>query len=89
VARGWESKSVELQMEEAAERKLATAGRELAAVEKELLRELRVLQLSRTRVLQQISDASSDRYREMMSGALADLDEKVAEMEKKISGGVG
>ena len=86
MARGWESKSVELQMEEAQERKLASAGRELAAHEKELLRDLRVLQLSRTRVLQQISDSSSDRYREMMSRALADLDGKVSAMESRISG---
>jgi len=85
VARGWESKSVELQMEEAEDRRRASAGRELAAHEKELLRDLRVLQLSRIRILQQISDATHEGYRVMMRQALADQDQKIAELEKLIN----
>jgi hypothetical protein len=85
VARGWESKSVEAQIEEAEERKRVSRGTELAAHQKELLRDLRVLQLSRTRVLQQIADATREGYREMMSRALADLDQKIADMEKRLN----
>ena len=85
MARGWESKSVELQMEEAEDRRRASAGRELAAHERELLRDLRVLQLSRIRILQQISDATREGYRVMMRQALADQDQKIAELEKLIN----
>jgi hypothetical protein len=72
-------------MEEAEERKKASVGRELAAYEKELLRELRVLQLSRTRILQQISDATREGYKEMMGRALEDQNQKIAELEAKLN----
>ena len=85
MARGWESKSVELQMEEAEDRKKASVGRELAAHEKELLRDLRVLQLSRTRILQQISEATREGYKVMMRQALADQDRKIAELEARLN----
>jgi hypothetical protein len=89
VARGWESKSVESQMEEAEDRKKASAGRELAAHEKELLRDLRVLQLSRTRILQQISEAIHEGYKVMMRRALADQDQKIAELETRLNSPAG
>lgn len=85
MARGWESKSVELQMEEAADRKKASVGRELAAHEKELLRDLRVLQLSRTRILQQISEATREGYKIILGRALADQDQKIAELEARLN----
>jgi hypothetical protein len=85
VARGWESKSVELQMEEAEDRKRASEGRELAAHEQELLREKRLLLLSRTRVLHQIEEATHAGYREILGRALADLDKKLAELETRLS----
>ena len=85
MARGWESKSVESQIEEAEERKRLLRGKEYTAEQKRLLRELRVLQLSRTRVLQQISEATHDRYREMLRCALADVDRKISEMEGRLS----
>ncbi len=85
MARGWESKSVELQIEEAEERKKASAGRELAAHEKELLREMRVLQLSRTRILQQMAEATREGYKQILAQALADQDRKIEELEKRLS----
>ena len=89
MARGWESKSVELQMEEAEDRKKASVGRELAAHEKDLLRELRVLQLSRTRILQQISEATHEGYKVMMGRGLADQDQKIAELENRLNSQAG
>jgi hypothetical protein len=85
VARGWESKSVESQMEEAAERKRASTAQEIPVREQELLRELRVLQLSRTRVIHQIEEATHAGYREIMSRALADLDQRLAQLEKRLT----
>ncbi|MEO8126756.1 MAG: hypothetical protein ABI822_06665 [Bryobacteraceae bacterium] len=72
-------------MEEAEDRRKAFAGRELAAHEKELLRDLRVLQLSRTRILQQISDATREGYRIMLQQALADQDQKIAALEEQVN----
>ena len=89
MARGWESKSVELQIEEAEDRKKASVGRELAAHEKELLRDLRVLQLSRTRILQQISEATREGYRVILGRALADQDQKISELETRLNSPAG
>ncbi len=89
MARGWESKSVELQIEEAEDRKKASDGRELAAHEKELLRDLRVLQLSRTRILQQISEATREGYKVILGRALADQDQKISELETRLNSPTG
>jgi len=77
-------------MEEAAERKrFAAGGPEPAPEEKDLMRELRVLQLSRIRVVQQIADATHEGYRKMMAKALADLDQKIVEMERRLNSLLG
>jgi hypothetical protein len=72
-------------MEEAAERKRASTAQEIPAGEQELLRELRVLRLSRTRVIHQIEEATHAGYREIMSRALADLDQRLAQLEQRLS----
>jgi hypothetical protein len=72
-------------MEDAAERKRASTAQEISAHEQELLREVRVLRLSRTRVLHQIEEATHEGYREIMSRALADLDQRLAELEQRLS----
>jgi hypothetical protein len=73
-------------MEEAAERKrLAAGGPEPTSHEKELMRELRVLELSRTRVVQQIAEAKHEGYRQIMTNALADLDQKIAGIQQQLS----
>jgi hypothetical protein len=72
-------------MEEAAERKRVSAAQEIPVREQELLRELRVLQLSRTRVIHQIEEATHAGYKEIMSRALAELDERLAQLEKRLS----
>jgi hypothetical protein len=77
MARGWESKSVESQMESAQTR---SSQREAAKGEKDGARERQGLLLSRTYVLRQIESSSSERYTESLRQALADLDQKLAKL---------
>ena len=76
MARGWESKSVEQQQEEASSKKVqARAPRTAEEIAKE--NQLRGLRLSRERVSQQLALATNPRHREMLEAALADLDEQL------------
>jgi molecular chaperone GrpE (heat shock protein) len=77
VARGWESKSVEAQMEAAEDRASLANRRALADEEIRLQRERESLELSRTRVLQDIASAANPRYREVLERSLGFLDDKL------------
>jgi len=75
MARGWESKSVEQQQEEASSAKT----RSVPLTPEQATREKRRqgLLLSRQRVLQQLEAASNPRHRQMLEAALADLDARL------------
>ena len=75
MARGWESKSIESQIE-AAEARRADATPRLSA--EELKRNS--LLLSRTRILREIAAARHPRHRETLEASLKFLDEKLAEL---------
>ncbi len=76
VARGWESKSVESQMESAeAEPDPATPGRSRQDLERERKKES--LLLSRTRVLNDLACCHNDRYRVVLEAGLAFLDGEI------------
>ena len=77
MARGWESKSVEQQQEEATSE--SARKRELLTPEQVgHRRRLATLELSRKRILHQLEAASSPRHRQMLEAALADLDAQIA-----------
>jgi hypothetical protein len=79
MARGWESKSVESQIESAAEfRKAAAASAQVSAEQVIKERERNTLQLSRTRVLHDLETATNERYREQLEAALRHLNNKLA-----------
>ena len=80
MARGWESKSVEDQIEAAESRRAAHLGKQLSAVEDARTREREQLQLSRTRVLHDIEHANNPRYQDILRGALKHLDDKLIEL---------
>jgi hypothetical protein len=82
MARGWESKSVESQMESARERATAVRRAALDREQMELERERASLELSRTRVLQDLANATHPRYREMLQRSLDFLNEKLAKIEQ-------
>ena len=84
MARGWESKSVEGQIEAAQAKPLHLPGGPDPA-QLELLRRKETLTLSRTRVMRELETSQNIRYRQILSNALEDLNVKLAELNKAAS----
>jgi hypothetical protein len=82
MARGWESKSVEEQidMAEPRRRKRSVPVKPQAVDPLDLIRKRESLMLSRTRVVQELNTAQNPRYRELLGKALADLDAHLAKL---------
>src|SRR5579872_2547929 len=80
MARGWESKSIESQIEAAEERKSAARAKAVDAAEGERKRQRDSLLLSRTRILNDIEQARNPKYQETLKAALKHLDDKLAEL---------
>jgi hypothetical protein len=81
MARGWESKEIESQIEAAAARTEQVRVNQMQAAQITLQRERESLELSRTRVLQDMEKAENPRYREMLHQSLLFLDQKLAALE--------
>jgi hypothetical protein len=79
VARGWESKSVEAQQAEAAD-KSAKPRPPMTADEAARSRQKESLRLSRQRVLQQLEVSQNPRHRKQLEDSLADLDAKLKKL---------
>ena len=79
MARGWESKAVEAQIEsnEFGHQQKAR----LSQAEIEWQRKKDSLLLSRTRILEELKTSRNPRYKKILTDALADLDEKLAEFD--------
>jgi len=78
MARGWESKSVEAQIEESISAKPAEAGPPLTGEQlQEHIRKTNLL-LSRRQVLQQLEQSTNERYSDLLRRTLADLDVQLA-----------
>ncbi|MBV9762953.1 MAG: hypothetical protein JO340_20500 [Acidobacteriaceae bacterium] len=78
MARGWESKEIESQIEAAQER---SSNSQRASVSPEELirqRERESVELSRTRVLHDMEEARNPKYREILQRSLQYLDDKIA-----------
>jgi hypothetical protein len=78
MARGWESKDVESQVEAAEERARLAKLTKLSAEEAAHNRERESLELSRKRVLHDIETSQNPGYRATLEAALKHLDEKLA-----------
>ena len=81
MSRGWESKAVESQMEEAAARRAAPRQTPPTAEQLRLESARESLRLSRTRVLKDLEDSTHPRRREQLEAALRHLDQKLAELK--------
>ena len=75
MARGWESKSVEEQ-QSAANTQIESKQR-LTPQEAAQKQEREAIELSRSRVLQQLQAVQNPRHRQMLEGALAELNERL------------
>jgi hypothetical protein len=78
MARGWESKSVESQIEDSGSRK--ATGKKLSPEQRELRRKRAGLELSRKRVLHDLEAARSPVRRQSLEQALAFLDEELRKL---------
>jgi hypothetical protein len=81
MARGWESKSIESQIEAAESRKNAARAAATDPLEAERKRQRESLLLSRTRILHDLGQARHPRHLETLKAALKHLDDKLAELK--------
>jgi hypothetical protein len=82
MARGWESKSIESQIESATENSSSADGhQELSNEQQDRRRRRQQLLLSQAYVRQQIAAASNERYRESLHQALAEIEKKLAALQ--------
>lgn len=77
MARGWESKSVEAQIESADQRR-GEGTLKLTPEQLEAQRKRDSLLLHRTRVLSDLAKCSDDRYRKTLSDGLTFLEQQLA-----------
>jgi hypothetical protein len=78
MARGWESKSIETQIDMAEDRSAIARAKVLSQVSLDLLRKKESILMSRTRVVRDLENAQNPRYRAVLSKALADLDAQLS-----------
>jgi hypothetical protein len=83
MARGWESKSVEGQMEAAASPALSPSDdkTKISPEIQERQRKRQGIQLARKRILQQMDASGNERYTEMLRNSLADLDSQLSKLD--------
>lgn len=82
MARGWESKSIEAQQDAAADRKKVPATA-VTADEAARRGQRATLMLARTRALADLQHACAAAHRAMLERAIADLDERLAALDRK------
>ena len=80
MSRGWESKDVESQMEEAAARRASSKQPQPTPGQLRLQAERESLELSRKRVIADLAAATHPRRREQLESALRHLDQKLASL---------
>jgi hypothetical protein len=85
MARGWESKGVEGQVQERETKEDRKNKKQVSQDQVEVRRQRGILLLSRARVEIQLQGAQAERYREQLMRALADIDLQLAKLpeEKK------
>jgi hypothetical protein len=77
MARGWESKSVEAQIDMAEAIQTPKQIDAPTAESLELIRQKETILLSRTRVVRELDCAQNPRYKAVLTKALADLDARL------------
>jgi hypothetical protein len=80
MARGWESKSVEQQQEEATSK--VAKGPRLTPEQITVERQRRGLELSRSRIAQQLEAATNPKHRQMLEVALKELDRQIESLHR-------
>jgi hypothetical protein len=78
MAKGWESKAVESQVQDSQVPGRDKRGEKLSAVQIDARRRREVLVLSRTRVERDLQASQDQRYRDLLTRALADIEAQIA-----------
>jgi hypothetical protein len=82
MAKGWESKSVESQVQDSQSINRGKHGEPMTATQVDTRRRKEVLFLSRARVERDLQSSQDPRYRDLLTRALADLDAQLSALEK-------
>jgi hypothetical protein len=80
MARGWESKAVEGQVQERETKEDRKNKKQISKDQIEARRQRGILMLSRAQVETQLRGAQAERYREQLTRALADIDSQLAKL---------
>jgi len=80
MARGWESKSVEMQIETAQSRPSRVLATAPSVAEIKLMREKENLMLSRTRVLRELEASKNPRYLQLLTRELKALEATIRKL---------
>ncbi|HUJ31725.1 MAG TPA: hypothetical protein VLY23_10630 [Candidatus Acidoferrum sp.] len=80
MARGWESKSVEGQVEDSQSKKKSPKTAQSTPEQVEAHRRREVLLLSRARVERELRSSQNPRYIDQLNQALADLDAQISKL---------
>jgi hypothetical protein len=80
MARGWESKSVETQIDMAENRSAVARAKVLSEESLDLLRKKESILMSRTRVVRDLENAQNPRYRAVLNKALAELNAQLSSL---------
>jgi hypothetical protein len=83
MARGWESKAVEGQVQDHQDEDTGTGRKTLTPAQLDLRRRREVLLLSKARTQRDLELSKDGRYREMLSRALADLDAQLNQLDEE------
>ncbi len=83
MARGWESKSVESQIESAKDGNASAAGAQSPGYEKKMQRERQGLLLSRTYLLRRLESSTHERYTQSLRKALEEIEQKIATLDAR------
>jgi len=78
MARGWESKSVEAQIEQSGSENPPNSEQKVSVEERQTIFRKQDLMLSRKRILQQLERSPNERYSELLRRTLASLDAEIA-----------
>ena len=84
MARGWESKAVADQIEEGESRQRQSSKTEVTAEQRLLKERLDSLQLSRSRLLQQLERARHPAHRNVLLNGLKALEREIEEVSAKV-----
>jgi hypothetical protein len=84
MARGWESKSIEAQQADAAD-KPRPHVKPLSPQQQALRRQLEGWQLSRRAIVQQLESVTNARRRQMLEDSLAELDRRIRELTPNLN----